>query len=146
VDQAVDVLEIALLAGRLHTGVVDALAVVRMHELEQPDPPFDEVLRHPARQVEDGIADENHLPFGREAAVEGHAGDIADQGAVLALAVLQRLLHAARGAHVRDKRTTGLARRVILPIATRMGSTAPSLWRPSSSRPLSRMREAPVSR
>jgi len=115
VDQAVDVLEIALLAGRLHAGVVDALAVVRMHELEQPDPPFDEVLRHPARQVEDGIADEDHLPFGREAAVEGHAGDIADQSAVLALAVLQRLFHAARGAHVRDKRhEQGLARRVDL--------------------------------
>jgi len=34
----------------------------------------------------------------------------------------------------------------ILPMATRMGSTAPSLWRPSSSRPLSRMRAVPVSR
>ncbi|MNU54781.1 hypothetical protein D3C71_438400 [compost metagenome] len=115
VDHAVDVLEIAPFAGRLHASVVDALAVVRMHKVEQPDPPFGEVLRQPARQVENGVADENHLPFGREAAVEGHAGDIADQGAVLALAVLERLLHAARRTHVRDKRhEQGLARRIDL--------------------------------
>ncbi|PMQ16548.1 hypothetical protein JaAD80_10195 [Janthinobacterium sp. AD80] len=115
VQHAVDVLEVALVIGRLHAGVVDALAVVRMHQVEQPDAPFDEVLRHPPRQVEDGVADENHLPLGCKAAVERDAGNVADQGAVLAFAVLERLLHVARRAHVRDEgHEQGLARHIDL--------------------------------
>ena len=77
--------------------------VIRVIQLGKRLAPADEVLGRPAGQRLHRIADEQHGPLGVQQAAERHAGNVANQRAVLLLAVTQGLFHLLALADVSDE-------------------------------------------
>ena len=88
---------------RLQNLFGNARAIIRMEQLGDRLTPFREVLRRPASQHRDGVADEQHAPVVIQQAAKGHAGNIADQRAVLLFALAYGLLHGLALADITDE-------------------------------------------